>query len=103
MRRVCIIVSLVLLAVGLAILVFDAYTSCRYGFHMNEVAGITDDGVPIDWPTGERPTFTLIPLSGYALFFGLAAVGVFSLWRVVGCAYHGRICRGTGIFEEFNG
>jgi len=95
MRKVCVIVSVMFLAAGLAIFVFDAYTSYRYGFHMNEVAGVTDHGEPIDWPTGERPTFTLVPLSVYALLFGLAAVGAFLLRRVVGSSYRGRIFRGT--------
>jgi hypothetical protein len=57
MRKTLGLTSLVLLAVGLAIFFWDAWTSHQYGFHMNEVAGITEDG-PIDWPTGERPTFT---------------------------------------------
>ena len=58
MRKTLGLTSLILLAVGLAIFFWDAWTSHQYGFHMNEVAGITEDGGPIDWPTGERPTFT---------------------------------------------
>ncbi|MDB6068052.1 MAG: hypothetical protein JWR26_4260 [Pedosphaera sp.] len=95
MRKAFVIVSLILLLVGLGILVSDAYTSHRYGFHLNEVAAITDDGLPIDWPTGERPAFTMIPLFVYGLGFLLAAAGVFSLqFGNYGC-YHGRICCGT--------
>ena len=88
---------MVFVAVGLAIFGFDAYTSHRYGVHMNEVAGITGEGDPIDWPSGERPTFTLIPVPVYALGFELAAVGVLSLRQVIGRAYHGRICPGAGL------
>jgi hypothetical protein len=95
MRKIFLIVGLVLLAIGLVIFLFDAYTSSRYGFHMNEVAGLADNGEPIDWATGERPTFTLIPIFVYALGFWLAAAGVFSLRFRVGRCYHARICRGT--------
>jgi hypothetical protein len=78
------LVSLVLLADGLAIFFWDSWTSHQYGFHMNEVAGITADGGPVDWPTGERPTFTLIPFFVYALVFLLPAAGVNALWISVG-------------------
>ena len=95
MKTICFIVGLLLLAVGLVIFFFDAYTSHRYGFHMNEVAGLTDAGDPIDWPTGEAPKWTLIPIFVYALGFWLAAAGVFWLRSRLGRAHHGRTCRGT--------
>src|SRR5580765_3300825 len=95
MRKAALIVSLILLIIGMAILVFDTYTSHRFGFHVNEVAGVTDDGQPIDWPTGERPTFTLIPIPVYAFAFCLAAGAVFSLRFYVPRIYSGRMSRGT--------
>ena len=94
-RKTFVIISVVLLALGLVIFVFDAYTSWRYGFHMNEVAGITDEGDPIDWPTGERPAFTLVLPFGHSLGFWLAGAGAYALRFGVGRGYHGRICRGT--------
>jgi hypothetical protein len=95
MKKLLAIICLAFLAFGLAVFAFDAYTSWRYGFHMNEVAGVTDDGDPIDWPTGERPAFTLIPLFVYGLGFWLAGAGVYSIRSCVGRGYRGRICRGT--------
>lgn len=95
MRKMLLPMSLVLVAVGLAVFVYDAYTSHRFGVHLNEVAGVTDEGIPIEWPTGERPTFTLIPVYIHALACWPAAAGVFSLRFRVGNAYQGRICRGT--------
>jgi hypothetical protein len=63
-RKTSIIISGILLAVGLAIFVFDAYFICRHGFDMNEVAFVSDDGgAVVDWPTGERAAFTLVPFS----------------------------------------
>jgi hypothetical protein len=73
MKKFAVFLSSSLLIAGLAILLFDAYTSRKYGFHMNDVAGVTDDGQAIDWPTGERPSFTLIPLAAYALGFCIMA------------------------------
>jgi hypothetical protein len=94
-RKILDLTSLVLLAAGLALFFWDAWTSHQYGVHMNEVAGITADGGPVDWPTGERPTFTLIPLFVYALVFLLPAAGVNALRISVGRGNPGRICRGT--------
>jgi hypothetical protein len=94
-RKILGLTSLVLLAAGLALFFWDAWTSHQYGVHMNEVAGITADGGPVDWPTGERPTFTLIPLFVYALVFLLPAAGANALRISVGRGNPGRICRGT--------
>lgn len=95
MRKSLLIVSAVLLAFALAIFLSDAYTSHRYGFHVNEVVGIADSGEPIDWPTGERPMFLRIPILVYALGFCVLSTGAFSLRSRIGQSYHGRICRGT--------
>jgi hypothetical protein len=83
------------LALGLAIVVYDAYVIVRYGFDINDVAGMTDDGGPIDWPTGERPAFASVPAFVYGFVFWLAAAVVFALWPEVGKPYTGRIRRGT--------
>lgn len=95
MKKVCLVVSLILLAVGLAIFLWDACTSHRYGFHMNEVAGLTEAGEPIDWPTGERPLLMEIPISVYALAFCLAPMAIYALRLRSGRTFQGRICRGT--------
>jgi hypothetical protein len=77
--KVCLLVILILLAVGLVIFLWDADTIHRYGFHMTEVTGLSEAGEPIDWPTGEQPLLMQIPISIYALVFCLAAAVIFSL------------------------
>ncbi len=95
MERIPVIIGSILLAVGLAIFLCDSYMYYRYGFGINDVVGMTEDGGPIDWPTGERPDFTFIPAFVYALGFWLAAAVGFSLWPEVGKGHRGRIRRGT--------
>jgi len=94
MRKIPAIISSILLALGLAIVVYDVCIIFQFGFDINDVAGITDDG-PVDWPTGERPAFALVPAFVYGFAFWLAAAAVLSLWPEVGRPYTGRICRGT--------
>jgi hypothetical protein len=95
MRKIPLTIALVLLAVGLTIFLCDAYVIFRYGFDINDVVGITGDGGPIDWPTGERPALTFIPAFVYSFGFWLAAAVVFSLWPEVGRHSHVRSYRGT--------
>jgi len=96
MRKICLITALTLLSAGLLIFVWDTYTHFYYGFHMNEVAAISDEGEPIDWPTGERPAFMLIPIIDYAIGLWIVAVGAFWLQFKFKRQYEGRIFRGTG-------
>ena len=95
MKRLLLVLSLVLLAVGWAILFLDLDTFYRYGVHSNEVASITEEGYVIPWPTGETPWLALISIRVCVLAFWLSAAGLYSLRFRVGRAYHGRICRGT--------
>ena len=44
---------------------------------MSEVAGITINGDPIDWATGEKPAFVLILPFLYALCYWLVGAGVY--------------------------
>jgi len=60
-----VIISLVLLAVGLA-----------NGFYMSEVDFITIDGEPVEWPTGEKPAFAFILPFLYAVCYWLVGAGV---------------------------
>lgn len=94
MRKIPIIISSILFVIGLALLFYDAHFIYKYGYDMNEVAGIIDDG-PIDWPTGERPAYANYPAFVYAAGFCLTAVATFLLWPKAGKSYRGRICRGT--------
>lgn len=77
MKRALLILSAIFLTAGMGIFIFDGYTAHRYGFHLNEVAGITDAGDVIDWPTGERPLLMRIPVSSYGFAFCAFATGIF--------------------------
>ena len=46
MRRIPVIIGSVLLAIGLVIVLCDAYVSYRYGFGINDVAGMTEGWRP---------------------------------------------------------
>jgi hypothetical protein len=98
MKRALLILSSIFLTVGVGIFIFDGCTSHRYGFHLNEVAGVTDTGDPIDWPTGERPRLMMIPVFIYGIAFCILALGIFLLRSSVGqsrCNSSGRVLRGA--------
>ena len=59
----------VLFAMGLLLFLDDLYTILRYGCDINDVAAIDPCWGPIDWPTGEKPTFALIPAYVYSFAF----------------------------------
>jgi hypothetical protein len=75
--------------------VFDLYKFERYGVHLNEVVGITEEGYRMPWPTGETPLFAQVSTGVFVLAFWVSAVGVYSLRFAIGRSYHGKICRGT--------
>jgi hypothetical protein len=95
MRKLLLAISLLLIGVGLAILADDLHTFYRCGFHSNEVAGITEEGGPIDWPTGEIPWFAQVSAGSWVSIFWLSGAGAFSLRFFVRTPYHGLILRGT--------
>jgi 4-amino-4-deoxy-L-arabinose transferase-like glycosyltransferase len=74
-RKSILVLASGLFLVGLWILVYDFWFICRYGFDYNDVLGVIDDG-PIDYPTGERPNWTIIPLFAYSLLFWLPALAI---------------------------
>jgi len=90
-----ILAASVFIVLGLYLLADDVYTILRYGFDINDVASIDSQWGPIDRPTGEHPSFTMLPAYVYA--FGLWLLGGLFLvpWRKFGTSYHGRICRGA--------
>jgi hypothetical protein len=94
-RKIPIIVGSLLLAVGAVILAYDVFFIVSYGCDANDVAGVTNDGFIIDWPTGERPVWAQVPAFTYSFGFWLLAAAVFAVWRGMGRVYAGRIWRGT--------
>jgi 4-amino-4-deoxy-L-arabinose transferase-like glycosyltransferase len=76
LRRKCFLVlALGLFLVGLWVFVYDVWFICRYGFDYNDVLSVINEG-PIDYPTGERPNWTIIPLFAYSLLFWLPALAI---------------------------
>ena len=69
---------------GAIIFVGDLHYIVKHGFDFNDVAGLTDQDGPIDWPTGERPTLTYFPAFTFAGIFWLPAVATYVWQRRVG-------------------
>jgi hypothetical protein len=88
-------IVLVLVTTGLLLLAADIGTIRRYGCDLNDVACIDPRWGPVDWPTGERPTYALVPAFVYAFGFWLAAALLYAPWPEGGKNYRGRILRGT--------
>ena len=95
MKRLLTFISVALTCAGLLILAWDMVTFRRYGFHVNEVAGFTEYGEPIDWPTGEIPLPMQFPIWVHATVLWIFGFASFLLRRTIGRAYRGRIVRGT--------
>lgn len=95
MKRILKTLTFAFSALGLMIFVWDALTYRRYGFRMNEVAGITESGDPIDWPTGEVPLLFQVPIWIYAVGFWVSAAVAFALNAAVRKPYFGRVWRGA--------
>jgi len=95
MRIARLIAALILFVLGLYLLADDVYTILRYGCDINDMASIDSQWGPIDWPTGERPSFTVVPVYVYAFgFWLLAALMIVPKW-IIGKPYRGRMWRGA--------
>ncbi len=94
-KTLLITTSFLLFAIGTLILVGDLLYIRKYGFDFDDVAEMTESDGPVDWPTGERPTYALFPAFTYALVFWLPAVAAFVWQRTIGKSYAGRNWRGT--------
>lgn len=93
-KKALLILGWALAALGLLILAYDILFFLGAGFDANEVAGISD-GQIIDWPTGERPVWAMVPVYVYSIGFCLAALAVFSIRKRVGITYLGVTSRGA--------
>ena len=95
MKALLAIVACLLIALGLAIVADDLDTILRYGFDTNDVAGFTNTGEPVDWPTGERPLFALPPAYAYGIGFCGLAAALLLIRSTLGNHYCARVLRGT--------
>ena len=95
MRTLAHSVGWLLLGLGVALFSYDALVLIKCGFDINDVYGITNNGGPIDWPTGLRPSWTFIPAFVYALLLLLAGVLAFVPWPESLRSERSRVWRGT--------
>ena len=95
MRTLRLIVTSALILVGLLVFLEDVDALVRWGCDVNDVFAIDPRSGPIDWPTGERPTWTYVPAFVYSVGFWLIALLSFVPWPVTGKADRGRVIRGT--------
>jgi hypothetical protein len=60
MRKLVLIAGVGSFVIGMAILLYDFHFSHCYGEDVNDVA-VVQQGKTFDWPTGERPLYTVFP------------------------------------------
>ena len=93
-KRVLLVLACLLAAAGLVLFGYDLFFILTADCDLNDVAGVSD-GCIIDWPTGERPLWAMVPAYTYAVALILLASGVLALRRQVGITYSGRTWRGV--------
>ncbi len=92
-RKISLIFAFILLFVSFSIVAYDFSFIGKYDLDALDVAAVADDGVVVEWPTGERPSWANFPLIVYSLpFFAVASLIVI---YHPGKKYHGRIHLGT--------
>ncbi len=79
MKKLTFIIAGSFVLVGAGIIFYDAYFLLRYGFDVNDVYVILDNGDSADWPTGLRPLWSLVPAFIYGLLLCLCAAPVVCL------------------------
>lgn len=93
-KTALLIVMWLLVAFGLVILGYDALFYFQYGCDATDVAGASNGDI-VDWPTGERPAWALVPAFTYSIGFFLLASVAFGIRRQLGRYYLGRVWRGA--------
>ena len=83
-----------LATLALALLAYDGLFLLSWGFDVTDIAGISE-GYVIDWPTGERPPWAMVPAYAYAFALLSLAWGTFLVRRRIGLSYSCRIWRGS--------
>ena len=68
MKKLLLISGFAVLALGAAILLYDAYFIHRYGVDATDAVA-ADGQWAIPWPTGERPAFAEYPAWKYGIAF----------------------------------
>lgn len=87
------VLAWLLAVVSLVILGYDALFHLQYGCDATDVAGVSNGDI-IDWPTGERPSWALVPAFTYSIGAFLLASVAFGIRRRLG-HYPGRVWRGA--------
>jgi hypothetical protein len=95
MRTLRCIVTSILILIGLLILLADLEAIFRWGCDINDAAVIDPQIGPIDWPTGERPGWALIPAFIYSVGFWVVAALLYVPWPATGRPYRGRVLHGA--------
>lgn len=82
--------------VALSTVMFGRYVffQLQHGCGAHEVAGAYDGGV-VDWPTRERPLWTMFPAYIYAIGFFLLAFAAIGVRLQLGRSYLGRERKGA--------
>jgi len=78
MRKLVLIAGVGSFVIGMAILLYDFHFSHCYGEDVNDVA-VVQQGKTFDWPTGERPLYTVFP----AWFYGVAFVLIATVFLIL--------------------
>ncbi|MGH7977100.1 MAG: hypothetical protein ACREC8_10605 [Limisphaerales bacterium] len=77
MKKILLIATIGNFITGAAIFIYDAHFFYRFDMDANEVLG-TDGSVTIDWPTGERPLYAILPAWIYGSTFWLISFVCFT-------------------------
>ncbi len=93
-RRVLLAAGWLLAAAALFLLVADLFVRAATGWDMTDVAGVVD-GCAVDWPTGERPVWALVPAFSYSAPLLLMGATVIAFTRKIGLRSIERTSRGT--------
>lgn len=83
MKKFLLITMIGNFVIGAAILIYDAHFFYLYNADVNEVAAVVNGGIA-DWPTGERPLYTILPAWIFGSFFWLISFALF-VWLYFLC------------------
>ncbi|MEI6780565.1 MAG: hypothetical protein WCQ21_06535 [Verrucomicrobiota bacterium] len=88
-KRALLACACLLAAVGLLVLICDLFQMASSNPGLTDIAGVVDGSV-VEWPTGERPVWALVPAYAYGLAFLVMACAVLYVHRRIGTPYSSR-------------
>jgi len=91
-RKLAMVFTIMLFGVGLWILGYDLWFIRYFGFDFNDVIYLGGEDFS-DWPTGERPSWAIVPLFAYSFPFLIVGFLIFIIRPKP--HYRGRIHLGT--------